>query len=109
MLPSSLATFTWSAGSATSYVLLVGTSRGRSDIYNSGSLRVCSIGVNNLPIDGSTVYVRLRSKMKKKWQFFDYTYTAYTNNPSGAAAAEASSSSPPALDPTPQSDGDDTD
>jgi hypothetical protein len=109
MLPSSSVTFTWSAGSATSYVLLVGTAPGHSDIYNSGKLTVCSIGINNLPINGSTVYVRLRSRMKKKWQFFDYTYTAYTNNPSGAAAAAASSPSTPALDLAPQSDGDDTD
>jgi hypothetical protein len=109
MLPSSFVTFTWSAGTATSYVLLVGTAPGRSDIYNSAKLSVCSIGVNNLPINGSTVYVRLRSRMKKKWQFFDYTYTAYTYYPSGTAAADAASASTPAPDPAPQSDGDDTD
>ena len=112
MLPSSLVTFTWSPGTATGYVLLVGTARGRSDIYNSGNLHVCSIGVNNLPTDGSSVYVRLRSRMKKKWQFFDYTYTAYTNNPSGVAAAEAVSAvsaSTTVLDSTPQSDGDESD
>jgi hypothetical protein len=109
MLPSSFVTFTWSGGSATSYALLVGTSRGRSDIYNSGKLSVCSIGINNLPIDGSTVYVRLRSRMKKKWQYFDYTYTAYTYHPNGASAATAASSSTAALEPAPQSESDDTD
>jgi hypothetical protein len=80
-LPSSLATFTWSRGSATNYVLLVGTAAGRSDIYNSGNLRVTALNVNNLPTDGSTVYVRLRSRMRRKWQYIDYTYQAYSYNP----------------------------
>ena len=46
---SSGPTFNWSAGSATNYWLCAGNSLGAADIYDSGSLRVRSIMVNNFP------------------------------------------------------------
>ena len=74
---SATTTFNWSAGGSGGYWLSVGTSAGASDIYNSRALKVRSITVNNLPVDGSTVWVRLTSSMRKrKRQSADYTYTA---------------------------------
>src|SRR5205823_1361798 len=55
-------TFSWSAGKATAYKLLVGTSPGVWDIYNSGRLSVHSVTVGNIPTDGSTICVRLSSR-----------------------------------------------
>jgi hypothetical protein len=69
-------TFTWSAGSATSYELYVGNSPGAFDIYDSGSITARSATVNNIPTDGRTIYVRLRSFISRTWQFNDYTYKA---------------------------------
>src|SRR5438094_1325526 len=51
---SSTVTFTWSAGSATAYVLVVGSSLHGTDIYNSGQVTVHSKTVNNIPTDGRT-------------------------------------------------------
>jgi hypothetical protein len=73
---SSSVTFTWSAGSAKAYQLYVGSSPGAFDIYNSGSLSARTATVNNMPTDGRTIYVRLRSLLTQTWQFKDYTYTA---------------------------------
>ena len=75
---SAIVTFNWSAGGTGRYWLLVGTSPGAFNIYNSAALKVRSITINNLPTDGSTIYVRLTSLIRKgKRQSVDYTYTAY--------------------------------
>jgi Chitobiase/beta-hexosaminidase C-terminal domain len=75
---SSSVPFTWSAGSATAYQLLVGNSVGASDIFSSGQTGGHSITVNNLPTDGRTIYVRLWSLVNGAWYNppGDYTYTA---------------------------------
>lgn len=86
-LPSSIVTFSWSTGSANSYILLVGTSPGSSNIYMSGKLSVHSITLQALPTDGSAIYVRLRSRIKKKWQFIDYVYHAYAYDPFASPGA----------------------
>ena len=74
---SSSVTFQWSAGSATAYGLLVGSSQGGADIYISGVLHVLSVTVNNIPTDGRTVYVRLYSQVNGSWVYNSYTYTAF--------------------------------
>jgi hypothetical protein len=74
---SSSVTFTWSAGSATAYFLFVGSSPQGSDIYNSGALTVHSKTVNNIPIDGRTIYVTLGSQVNGAWTANYYTYTAF--------------------------------
>jgi uncharacterized protein GlcG (DUF336 family) len=79
--PSSSVTFSWSAGSATSYWLLVGSSPNGSDIYNSGQSQALSTTVNNIPTDGRTVYVALLSLANNSWGFNSYTYTAFTGSP----------------------------
>lgn len=73
---SSSMTFTWSAGSATSYFLLVGSSPHTADIYNSGVVTVRSKTVNNIPTDGRTIYVTLGSQVNGTWTVSGYTYKA---------------------------------
>src|SRR5205085_6530117 len=75
-LTSSTVTFTWSAGSATAYLLVLGSSVSGSDIYNSGQVTVLSKTVNNIPTDGRTIYVTLGSRVNGTWVTKDYTYTA---------------------------------
>lgn len=70
--------FSWSNVNINEYDLLIGTDVGLSDIAGfdtiTGETSVNAIG---LPVDGSTIYVRLRSKIGSIWLFNDYTYTAF--------------------------------
>ena len=74
---SSSVTFSWSAGSATAYFLLVGSSPNGADIYNSGIVTVHSKTVNNIPTDGRTIYATLLSEVNNSWTFKSYTYKAF--------------------------------
>jgi len=74
---SSTVTLTWSAGSASAYFLFVGSSLHGADIYNSGLVTVLSKTVNNIPVDGRTIYVTLGSKVNGTWTVNSYTYTAF--------------------------------
>src|SRR5207253_5084958 len=51
---------------------------GGRELVNADEGSTLSATVSNLPIDGSTVYVRLYSKINGAWVFNDYTYTATT-------------------------------
>src|SRR5207302_892662 len=64
---SSSVTFSWSAGSATAYALLLGNSTGSSDIYNSGMGSALSANVNQMPTDGRTIYVSLYLRVNNSW------------------------------------------
>src|SRR5437773_811349 len=86
---SSSTSFNWSAGSATSYILLVGSSQYAHDIYSIGPTSVLSATVNNIPTDGRTIYVTLASNINGSWTLNNYTYAA------------ASSSATPTPTPTP--------
>jgi len=77
---SSGVTFSWSAGSATAYILLVGSSPNGSDIYNSGQVQVLSATVNNIPTNGQAIYVTLASLVNGSWTFESYTYTAFNSS-----------------------------
>jgi Matrixin len=79
-LTSSSVTFSWSAGSATAYFLLVGNSLHGADIYNSGQVTVFSKTVNNTPTDGRTIYVTLGSQVNGSWTTNNYTYTAFNSS-----------------------------
>ncbi len=72
----STVTFQWTAGSATAYVLTVGSSPGAVDIYASSVLHALSQTVTNIPTDGRTVYVRLYSQVGGVWISNSYTYKA---------------------------------
>ena len=73
---SSSVTFNWSAGSATAYIILVGSSLHGSDIYNSGIVNTLSATVSKIPTDGRTIYVTLTSQVNGSWITNNYTYTA---------------------------------
>ena len=87
VLPSSSMTFTWTPGSlVTSYQLWVSPNHvGWNNLYNSTPTNATSALVTGLPVNGSTVYVRLWSLIKGAWQYTDYTYTAQTITPVKAA------------------------
>lgn len=85
--------FTWSAGSgALEYYLYVGKTQGAHDIWGASTAKIASATVSNLPADGSTVYVRLWTRLAPPsgWVYSDYTYTART----AAAFAAATVTSP---------------
>ena len=77
-LSSASATFQWNAGSGVSqYWLYVSKiSAGRNDLFDSGALTALSQTVNNLPTDGSTLYVTLYSLIGSTWTYNTYTYKA---------------------------------
>jgi hypothetical protein len=74
---SSTVTFQWSAGSATGYMLSVGSSPGAIDIYFSGIVQTTSGTVNNIPTDGRNIYVTLYSQVNNSWVSNSYTYNAF--------------------------------
>jgi hypothetical protein len=83
--------FTWNGGAwITDYILRIGsTGPGSSNLYNGPENTNTSATVNNLPLNGEKLYVRLWSLIGGSWKFIDYTYTAFTgtaaiiNSPSG--------------------------
>ena len=80
-LSGSSVTFNWNAGAGSSaYWLDVGSTQGGNQYYQSGNLgNVLTTTVNNLPTDGSPVYVTLWSYVGGSWMNNQYTYTAYSN------------------------------
>lgn len=92
-------TFTWSTGcSVTEYYLYVGTSLASNDLYGQDQGTKLTAVVDNLPTNGSTLYVRLWSLYLGVWHFNDYTYTA-----SGAVSGCGSPSAATMISPTPGS------
>ena len=77
-LSSRAVTFTWSAGLSVEYYLFVGTSAGGQEIYSAGQGTNLSVELSGIPNNGSTVRVRLWSRIGGAWLFNDYTYTACT-------------------------------
>ncbi len=96
---SSSVTFTWSAGTATANFLLVGNSPHTAGIYNSGTTTAHSKTVNNIPIDGRTIYVTLGSQVNGSWVSIDYTYKAF--NPSATPTPTPVPTATPTPTPTP--------
>jgi hypothetical protein len=81
--------FTWSNAGASAYQIWVGTTLGGKNItvVNSTSTTATATG---LPTNGSTIYVRLYSKLGTSWLFNDYTYTA-SGSPAPPTAAAITS------------------
>ncbi|MCX7603273.1 MAG: hypothetical protein N2036_04275 [Bryobacteraceae bacterium] len=76
-LAGSTATFRWNAGVAVSrYFLFVGLWQGGNTIFSQDMNTALEATVTNLPVDGSTLYVRLWSYIDGAWQYNDYTYRA---------------------------------
>jgi hypothetical protein len=79
-LTGSSTSFTWySSASAQAYWIDVGSSQGGNNYYQSGSLPTSTLSqtVNNLPTDGSTIYVTLWTEISGQWMNNQYTYTAF--------------------------------
>src|SRR5438552_14518807 len=98
---SSSVTFSWTAGGATNYVLLVGSSLYGHDIYSSGPTSVLSATVNNIPIDGRTIYVTLASNVSGSWTSNNYTYAAATSLVTPTPTATPTPAATPTPTPTP--------
>jgi hypothetical protein len=87
-LAGSSAAFQWSAGTAvTRYYLFVGKWQGGNTLFSQDMGTSTSANVTGLPVDASTVYVRLWSYIAGQWQYNDYTYTAAGSAPVAAKAA----------------------
>ena len=69
--------FTWTTGGATHYALWVSAvAPGGREIFQLSTSTATFVTVNNLPITGKTLYVRLYTSVNGAWQYYDYTYTA---------------------------------
>jgi len=70
--------FSWSDTGASNYYLQIGSIEGGNDIHNSGRLEGTntSTTVDDLPTDGSTVYVRVWSYNNGEWAYQDQQFTA---------------------------------
>ena len=79
-LTGSTVTFQWTPGSqSTAYWLDIGNVPGGNQYFQSGNMgNVTQVTVNNLPVDGSTLYVTLYSLVNGQWIANAYTYTAFT-------------------------------
>jgi uncharacterized protein GlcG (DUF336 family) len=100
-LGSSSVTFNWNAGSATAYLLLVGTALNKADIYTSGQVTTLSATVSNIPTDGRTIYVTLGSRVGASWNANYYTYTAANSSVTPTPAPTATPTPTPAATATP--------
>lgn len=77
-LPGSSATFQWTTGTGvSSYWLSVSkVSVGGYELYNANQGASTSTTVTGLPLDSSTIYVRLYSYLGGAWPWHDYIYAA---------------------------------
>jgi len=98
---SSSVTFNWTAGGATSYALLVGSSLYGHDIYSSGLINALSATVNDIPTDGHTIYVTLVSNVSGSWTSNNYTYIAATSLATPTPTATPIPTATPTPTPTP--------
>jgi len=77
MLPGASVTVSWTTvAGATSYKLQMGSSVGGQNLYNGTAGTATSAAVTGLPIDGSTIYVRLTTTDGNGPHIYDFTYIA---------------------------------
>ena len=78
-LPGANVNFQWTSNGATvkRWQLVVGSSQGGSDLYDSGRLgRTLSKIVSGLPTDGRALWAQLRFEINGAWQSADFRYIA---------------------------------
>lgn len=96
-LDGNQATFVLSKGSGVkARGLLVGTSKGAGDLFRAGVPASGKVLAKGMPTDGSTVYVRVASRLESGWQFIDYLFIAATDEAGGFVGAKAELQSPEA-------------
>ena len=84
-------TFFWDSGTnVTQYRLWVGTTLGGTDIFNASTGLTQSAAVSGIPVDGSTVYVRLNSFINSVWESNSYQYTAFGPAPPAPILSDSS-------------------
>lgn len=89
-LSDSSVTFTWSAVSgAAAYWLDVGPLPGIGLYFGQNVGLATSKTVNTVPLDGSTVYVRVWALVAGIWQFNDFYYTAASQHTAAALLSPA--------------------
>src|SRR5205814_9539007 len=97
----STVTFQWTAGSATSYALSLGSTARGLDIYSSNIVQTTSGTATNVPTNGRTVYATLYSLVKNSWVSNAYTYTAVNSSASPTPTTTPRPSATPTPTPTP--------
>jgi hypothetical protein len=91
ILTGSSATFTWTAGTGNSqYWLSVGTTAGGTNLYNSSTGTNLTATVNELPVNGQTLYVTLWWLHSGTWSSAAYTYVAANLAPAISSPAPGS-------------------
>ena len=76
VLPTPTQTFTWTTfRDQSNTTLRFGTIPGNPNIYSSPIMTATSVTVPNLPMTGSTIYVRLGTRATGVWSVLNYTYT----------------------------------
>lgn len=84
ILKSTIVRFQWENVGASQYRLHIGTNKGQKNLHDSGLLvGITTNKIENLPINGSKVYVRIFTNVNKKWEYNDYIYTSYSKNNMG--------------------------
>jgi hypothetical protein len=72
-------TFIWNTGTGVSeYWLEIGATFGGNQIYSQSQGTNLSVTVSGLPVNGSTLYVRMWSLISSVWLVNDYVYIAAT-------------------------------
>ncbi len=81
-------TFVWSPGQAAqAYLQWVGPAQGSHGYFGTLWIGDLSVTATGLPVDGSTVWVRLWTGLPSGWQYTDYQYSAAL--PSAVRATDA--------------------
>jgi hypothetical protein len=76
-LPGSSATFTWAPGTGVAaWQIDIGSSPGAHQYSIASPQYTTTYTATGLPSNGTTLYVRLFSRIDNAWQYRDYIYTA---------------------------------
>lgn len=88
--------FGWDSGAAAQeYFFYAGTWQGANNLYGQSTGLNRGVTIGNLPTNGSTIYIRLWTRLSTGWQYNDYTFTAASLS-GGATASKAAITSPAA-------------
>ena len=82
-LENSTEVFSWKGlgVEGTKWWLYIGTSTGKRDVYNSGSLGMATeVTVSGLPTDGGTLYVRLWYREGDGWKILGCKLHRFINS-----------------------------